>query len=273
MPAYFTVVRYVPDIVRDERVNIGVIAFSENEKRAQFLANWQRVRLLGGNAAVMRAACAELERMDVAHLRDAITKWRHSIQLSEPCGSLLDTNTLLLDSVKRFLVDPEVTERGYKTREEVLRTATSALRLAVKRRYSRAAAKTLVRDDSTVQFIGSHDSHVLDISVANGEPILGANGLSFEVPNQKVLRQQIDSTKWAIEDIKGKEPNLPLTVIVSKPRKENAELFAQSCVVFRQLGAEVESDGDLEPWAGRMAEHIKSHLPSYLVPEGGQYSG
>ena len=54
MTSYYTVVRYVPDVVRDERVNIGVIVFSDNEKRSQFLKNWGRVKSLGGNAKALR---------------------------------------------------------------------------------------------------------------------------------------------------------------------------------------------------------------------------
>jgi len=268
MPAYYTVVRYVPDIVRDERVNIGVIAFSDHDKQAVFLNNWYRVRILGGNPEAVKAACAELEKLDVKHLRAAVAKWSHSIQLSEPCASLQDVTTLLLDSANRFLVDPEGTEPGYKTKADILRRTKQSLREAVARTVSPAARK-MIRDDATFFFPGHHEKHVFDLCAHNGRPIFGANAISFEVPQMTALKRLVDATKWAIEDVKEQDNSISLSVVVSKPRSENQLLFEQSRDVFQQLGAKVEYDTELESWSSEIASTILAHMPERLRPAAG----
>ena len=263
MPSYFTVVKYVPNIVRDERVNIGVIAFSETDTRAIFLENWHRVKCLGGNPSSIKAACVDLENMDVERLRKAAREWTHSIQLSRPSASLLDMNTLLLDTAQKFLVDPEVTERGYKSKADVLRRVKQSLREAVTRNLGTGARK-LIRDDAIPSFPGALEIHAFDIYALNGKPIFGANAISFEVPNQKSLRRQIDATKWAIEDLKSGDGDAEIAVILSKPSIENRELYDQSLEVLRKLEANVQHDTDLEVWSEGIADSIRSHLPEYL---------
>lgn len=264
MPAFITIVRYVPDVVRGECVNIGVIAFFESQKKVQFLSNWNRVKCLGGNPTAIRAACAELERVEPDKMFELIKRWRHSIQLSEPLGSTRDLNTLLIDAAQRYLVDPEVTDKGYKTRDEVVRSASRALRLAIRRSISRAAANALVHDDGSAPLQGALESHTLDITVHNGKPLLGASAFSFEAPNQKRLRQQLDSTKWAIEDIRAADPDVELTVIVTAPSPENKPLFDHSVKVFQSLKAEVRHDTDVESWAEQTAGQVQAHLPPHL---------
>lgn len=267
MTAFYTVVRYVPDVVRDERVNIGVIAFSDSDKQSLFLDNWHRVKCLGGNATLVKAACTDLQKMDVQRLREALVGWTHSIQLSEPCGSLQDVNTLLLDAARRFLVDPEVTDRGYKTKADVLSRTKQSLREAVSRAVSPAARK-LIRDDASTPITGRRESHVFDLHAHNGVPIFGANAISFEVPKKLALRRLVDATKWAIEDVREQDADVFLAVVVSKPRGEHEHLYQQSCEVFRQLGAKVEHDTDLDPWSNEIASRILEHLPQRLRPPG-----
>jgi len=160
-------------------------------------------------------------------------------------------------------VDPEVTERGYKTKSDVLKRVKQSLREAVKRNVS-AAARKLIRDDLVPAFQGQLEIHAFDVYAFNGGPIFGANAISFEVPNQRTLRQQVDATKWAIEDVKHRDNEAEISVVVSRPTPENAALYEQSQEVFQKIGAVVQHDTDLEAWSESMAIRIRAHLPEYL---------
>jgi hypothetical protein len=47
MASRYSVIHYVPNLIADERINIGVIAFNNNVVRIRFVKNSQRVRHFG----------------------------------------------------------------------------------------------------------------------------------------------------------------------------------------------------------------------------------
>ena len=203
--------------------------------------------------------------MDVESLHRAVAKWSHSVELSAPCASLQDVGALLLDLAKRLLVDSGVTEAGYKERVDVLRKTKQSLHVAVKKMLSPAAWK-LVRDDRGIAFAGKLEEHRFDLSAHNGAPIFGANAISFDVPDTRRLRQLVDATKWAVEDVRARNQDALLSVIVSKPRTENEELYDQSRRVLGELGAIVthDTDDELDRWSNQIASEIRQHLPKHL---------
>ena len=48
MVSRYSIIQYVPNPIADERMNIGVLAFDNENVRVQFLRNWSRVHDFGG---------------------------------------------------------------------------------------------------------------------------------------------------------------------------------------------------------------------------------
>ena len=120
MSAFYSLIQYVPDLIRNERVNIGVVVFTEGYAETHFIENWTRVRQFGGDVSSLQTVAKEIEKMRPAALRDAVSLWQQSIQFTAPAASLLDPDTLLIDIAQRCLIDPEKHEREYRDRHQAV---------------------------------------------------------------------------------------------------------------------------------------------------------
>jgi hypothetical protein len=121
MSAYYSIVQYVPDIVAEERINIGVIAFDQERVQCSFLKNWSRVKCFvsGGDVSFLRDVADDFYEASRGQLafaqrdgrgrlnEDAINEmsrtWRNTIQVTQPRGSLLPLEQLLPKMTDRFL--------------------------------------------------------------------------------------------------------------------------------------------------------------------------
>ena len=113
MPGHYSIVQYLPDAVRGERINIGVVAFADGELRWRFLRDWHRVRQFGSpDVHYLQQLASEFSRFDEQQLRDVIAHRRglDIIQFTEPAGSLLELDEILDQSARRFLVERSVDE-------------------------------------------------------------------------------------------------------------------------------------------------------------------
>src|SRR5437660_835922 len=106
MASFYSVVQYLPDPVRNERVNVGVLAFGGGRLRSQFLTNWNRVKqFVGRDVSFLIELSRDARRWDEQTVRTLAGQWTGSIQLTEVAASVLDTDELLVDSVGRYLVE------------------------------------------------------------------------------------------------------------------------------------------------------------------------
>ena len=48
MPSRYCIIRYVPNPLTEERVNVGVIAYDDTQVRVRFLERWNRVKHFAG---------------------------------------------------------------------------------------------------------------------------------------------------------------------------------------------------------------------------------
>jgi hypothetical protein len=111
MGAYYSVIRYLPDMIRGEQINIGVVVWDDNTIFFKFLENWERFAVFSGNACtieVITEIIQELQRMTAEQIIKAAEKWKNSIQFSYPSYSLLGCKNLLDEVTIRFLVNKEV---------------------------------------------------------------------------------------------------------------------------------------------------------------------
>src|SRR4051812_35427524 len=123
MATRYSVIQYVPDPVADERVNIGVVAFSDDDVRVRFLANWDRVRhfgltdvrflkdfarRLGGAVSAepfLPLSIGQRTTIDAKRIAEIAGEWVNGIQFTEPRASLSSVEELIAEVAQRFLAD------------------------------------------------------------------------------------------------------------------------------------------------------------------------
>jgi len=262
MPSYYSVVQYVPDPISDERVNVGILVFGDGRIRSRFLANWRRVSLFGGEDVTFIRELAErasvwtpeelelpgLEqgmRLDEGKVSRLLGRWENSIQFTEPRTSTLSPEELLDEVGARMLKQPERMRRGFRDR----RVAASLARRTLRQALEEAVGETwgrLYRQNEPVA--GNLDEHVFDVALANGTPILAAQGLSFEGPHTRMLEKEVDSTAWAVTDVRERDPKMRLAVVVLPP-KSKSKTYERARRIFDGLQASVVQEDEADSWA------------------------
>lgn len=142
----FSLVRYVPDPVKNEFVNIGVLLRGEDARAAvRFTRDWSRVRCVDPDAdtAMLEALEAEIgrrlaedARAGVALLEDALS---NAVQLSEAKACLAESFAAELESLMALYV------LTAKRKREIRRTGRAALQARMRTEFERAGVWELMQ--------------------------------------------------------------------------------------------------------------------------------
>lgn len=273
MASKYSIVQYVPNPIADERINIGVVAFDDNDVRVQFLNNWSRVQAFGREdihflrdfAKRMNFAASEGllfpgDEPDGTPKHERLKKiargWMNSIQFTEPRGSLDNVESLLEDIAQTYLVNIFY-PKTKRNRQDAARITTSIIRKALISYDDKPAIKEMFKNDFPVK--GSHKEHKFDAVVANGKPYFAAHGISFEVHIPESLQ---DSISWMISDVKKSDPTLPIGIVALPPKQEWPDyeklnkMYQTTISTYRSLGAEVLEENQVQPWASHTLDEL-----------------
>jgi DUF3037 family protein len=274
MPSRYCIVRYVPNPLTEERINVGIIAYDDAQVRVRFLERWNRVRHFAGRditflrelARDLEAAVGEQRLLAVGS--DPITlhgsaiermaaKWINLVQLSEPRASLAPVDQVLNEMTALFLAEGQEHPREFRDHRYARRYLQQGVRRALEQRLDPTQVTALL-GGTTVR--GSHQEHSFDIVIANGATYGAGSGLSFEAPEvTKGLQMTADALAWSIDDVHQREPRLPLAVAVLPPARatpDSRRLYSQSVRIYRELGAEVLSPAQITAWARKIAAKL-----------------
>lgn len=267
----YSVIQYFPDPVTDERINIGVVAVEQKRAEARFLSNWSRVNSFAGEKISFlqdfsknfqqmiseQAELAEILGEPTALTEDELEEfagWTNSIQFTTPRASLLGLQELLDSLCGRYLREPE-----RRTRARGRRTAASQAARGVIAGLSSTlgeAAKEMVHRNAKV--MGEVEEHEFDVVAENGTPYLAAHGISFEVKASKDLDRYIDATAWRVDDVRQRDSDFPIGVVVLPPKKEAAseEPFKRAEHLFGELDATMLTEHQVERWATAVGKMV-----------------
>jgi len=273
MASRYSIVQYVPNPITDERINIGVVAFDDNDVRVQFLNNWSRVQAFGREDINFLRSFAK--RMNFAasegllfpgdepdgtpkheRLKKIARGWINSIQFTEPRGSLDNVENLLEDIAQTYLVNV-VSAKTKRNRHDAARITTSLIRNTLRSYDDKPALREMLKNDFPVK--GSHKEHTFDAVVANGQPYLVAHGISFEVHPPETLQ---DSISWMILDVKESDTKLPIGIVALPPKEEWQDyeklnkVYQTTISTYRELGAEVLQENEVQPWASQTIDKL-----------------
>ena len=272
MPSYYSIVRFLPDPVRDERINVGVLAYDDaGDVAGHFVRDWKRIRNFAGqDVAFLQDFIRELADATSTQrtlsfdggqggcspedIRRMASRWINSVQMSEPRASLLGRDDLLARMSAQFLVPTRGRKkRTFRDRRQAVSLARHSLETALA--ATPAAKRKNVKMEPKLHLAGELGQHVFDAALLNGKPLLGVHGISFEGPTTVQQQREVDATAWTIDDIRKKHPDLLIGVLALPPRNKG-KTYDQAQRIFTGLGAEVVDESDAADWATRATKQV-----------------
>ena len=151
LPCEFFLIRYVPDVVKGEFANIGVLlreAGRDDSAVVRFTRDWSRVKCLDADADI--GLLEGLESEIAARLRLGATDTKpvmevledtlsNSVQITEVRASLAESMPAELDQLMRMYVEP------LKVKQERKRTGRAAIAGTMRTEFERAGVWGLMR--------------------------------------------------------------------------------------------------------------------------------
>ncbi len=144
----FSLIRYVPDAVKNEFVNIGVMlreAARPEAAAVRFTKDWARVRCVDADAdiAMLEAMEVEMRRQlaaDAVPLMKTIEdSFSHQLQITEPKGCLAENVAAEMDQLMQLYVEP----RKQKARQSL--SGRQAIARSMRMHFEHARVWDLMR--------------------------------------------------------------------------------------------------------------------------------
>jgi Protein of unknown function (DUF3037) len=218
----FSLIRYVPDPVKNEFVNIGVLLRAEGAGAAvRFTRDWSRVRCVDPDAdtGMLEALEAEIGRRlaedGVQALEDVLS---NAVQLSESRACLAESFTTELETLMRLYVQTA------KRRRECRTTGRVGLQTRMRTEFERAGVWELMqRRVSAARYTRAGDPLRLDCGYRpNGVVrMFQAVSLRGDVEGAKVLAFAAVELSEGVARVE--QATLELTAIVEPLRELSAE--------------------------------------------------
>lgn len=271
---YFSIIRYVPDPIREEQINIGIIAINPDIKFGivKFTEDFDRARRFGSEDIQFLKDFSEYLKnqipkepflfpeklLSAEQLKKIAIDWRNSIQFSEPKISKLSVEEVIDREFKRFIPSPPMKKEVTLHKRKVIRSAKGYLSQALKIRFRQQnIIQQLLRTDERIQ--GKRDIYTLPLVIKNEHPYLGASALSFTILDINKLVEEVRATAWVIEDVKIAQPQLRLAVLAEPPKRYDTkvnEIYEKWKSIYTELGSEFIEENKLEKWARDVVERL-----------------
>jgi hypothetical protein len=151
VPCEFFLIRYVPDAVKGEYTNIGVLlreAGRDESARVRFTRDWSRVRCMDADADIGLLEALEGEIDTRLRLGSADSKpvvaviedtFSNSIQMTEARACLAENMVTELELLMRLYVEP------LRVKQDRQRTGRAVIAGAMRRQFERAGVWALMR--------------------------------------------------------------------------------------------------------------------------------
>lgn len=228
----FFLLRYVPDAVKNEFVNVGLVLLAENSSpEVRFTKDWSRVQCLDSQAdlALLQSLEADLcDHLRTADDRSSMLKriqdsFSNTIQPSEAKACLAESPSKEADTLARLYLERPRRHgaRGLSSRQMMLRTMQDE--------FERAGVWDLLgKEIKAAQYTRSGDPLKIDFGYSpNGTvKLCHAVALSSDVNTAKVLAYTFPQLAQGI--LRAEKKNTELTAVVEDDlnRADEAVNFA-----------------------------------------------
>lgn len=267
----FSLVRYVPDVVKGEFANIGVVLREAGTEKAEvrFTRDWSRVRCLDAGADVEMLEGLEAEMAgrlageEVLHgsakpmlvaLEDTLS---NSVQVTEMQATLAESLPAEIEQLMRMYVEP--LRAPVSPRKVSGRTAIAG---AMRTEFERAGVWALMRKRiRAAEYTQAGDPLRLDCGYRNGPQfgdtvrLFQAVSLQADVEGAKGLAYSAAGLREGVQRVEGAE--LELTAVVERVGSvSDAEQYGFGVSVMEREAIRVLTVADL----GRVAERARREL-------------
>ena len=262
----FSLVRYVPDVVKGEFANIGVVLREAGGAAAavRFTRDWSRVRCLHADADVEMLEGLEAEMAvrlagkEVLHgsakpmmagLEDTLS---NSVQVTEMRATLAESLPAEMDQLMRMYVEPL---KAPTARRAV--SGRTAIAAAMRGEFERAGVWALMRQRiRAAEYTQAGDPLRLDCGYRNGKVrMFQAVSLRHDVEGAKGLAYSAEALRNGVARVEGLE--LELTAVVERVGTvSDAEQYGFGVGAMERERIRVLTVADL----GRVAETAKREL-------------
>lgn len=273
MTTLYAVVRYVPDVFADERINIGVMVWGDGRVRSQFVRDWRRVERFGQRDVAYLREFAEWVTSEGGPLLpiDGATRfgedtvgriagrWGGSIQVSEPKPSMRSVDDTLRAVASRLLRDPKPSQMSRDDREAAVREATQRIRSSVETTLGREALEHVRAECDVPGVVGAHRFDVV-VSNDNETPLGIVRAMSFRVERAEALRQQVDALAWAAQDVRARVQQARIVAYVIPPLGAS-DAFEHACRTMHHLHIALRDAQTFSPWVDAVVRDLAESAP------------
>jgi hypothetical protein len=256
----YSLIRFVPDPIRGEAVNLGAIVGSDatHEWDIRLVSNRRRAisiddaKALPGVAATVATIEDQVEAADGGGASPVSERWlttlaseyRHVLQFTPPAPMVAATPADALDLIFGHVVlDPARAERSFRTKHRALAVTRGAY-------AARDIPAIAIAEKALVNAAGY--SGRLDFLIHNGAALQLAQSWSFELPGQDELIEEVHAWAWVTEAMRRGDararlddgrridipPDVEVGVVFIPPRPEQrAPAFDEARRAFDQVRA------------------------------------
>ncbi len=262
----FSLIRYVPDVVKGEFTNIGVVLRSSAGAEVRFTRDWTRVRCMDADAdtgllEALEAEIAERLRGETkvskpifSLLEDTLS---NSVQMTEMRGTLAESLPAEMEQLLRMYVEPL---RVKATRRAV--SGRAALAGGMREQFERAGVWRLMRKRiAAAGYTRAGDPLRLDCGYRNGPPlreqirIFQAVSLENDVEGAKGLAYSMAALRAGVRRVENAD--LELTAVIEPIAAVSDEAqYGFGVGVMESAGLRVLTLNDME----RVAETARREL-------------
>lgn len=259
----FAVVRYVPDVVKGEFANIGVVLREPGrEAMVRFTRDWSRVKCLDADADTellealeneiaekLRVESAEHPKPLVTVLEDSLS---NSVQMTEMRATLAENMPAEMELLLRMYVEPLKATAG-KRRV----SGRAALAAKMRSEFERAGVWGLMRKKiAAAAYTQAGDPLKLDCGYRNGRVrLFHAVALDGDVEAAKGLAYSAGALREGVQRVEGVACELT-AVVETVSWVADAEQYAFGVSTMEKEAIRVLTVADL----GRVAETAKREL-------------
>jgi hypothetical protein len=267
----FSLIRYVPDPVKNEFVNIGVVlrdAARPETAEVRFTRDWARVRCVDPDAdlamleameAEMRGRLAESGTDGAPLMKTMEDSFSHLLQITEPKGCLAENIAAEMEQLMRLFVEP---------RREKARTAVSGRQAIVRQmrsHFERAQVWDLMRKRiAAAAYTRPGDGLKIDCGYKPNGVIRMFHGISLaaDADLAKVLAFSAPGLREGVRRVENAE--LELTAIVEPLRDGQGEVRGEQDQAEYRFGVETMEAQQIRVLTvsdlGRVAETARREL-------------
>lgn len=272
----YSIVRFVPDPVKDERINIGIVAVGEDgAPSARFISDLKKVRRFSPEHVDLARQCLDhladwlvpaqphfgQEVINADGLAVLATEYRNMVQFSEPMVALMTVDEVVDFEFGRFVERPDEDESvQHRPSTLVYNAAMLSLGQNLERRFSKTGISRHLLHRN-VDMTGALSNHTFGLAVQNGQPYLAAQVVSLR-NGFKDVERAIGSVAWDIRDVRDRGGDIRLSVLLTDPGadKRVSKLGTKAHGLFHELGADVVNPSEIGDWA----EDVALALPATI---------